>query len=251
MLRSPHGTAAETSAVPLKDSSGRTFGVLLSLAPALPDPFVQVMVRAAEPAFERAWKRERAERLLQSACEWLGRLGRAQGVKLSASWRRDDAPAEAAAGAQPGGSAGALGQPRAAVLAAGWRPLPNLAGAGLRAVRAEVRWSSSHGPDPSPSLKTRSLIPSPTPSLTLNPTRTRTPTPTPNQVRWSGGALGDGCLGVLELCLAPPPVASGLAGLVAAAAGNPNPNPNPNRNPYSNPNPDPNSNPNPNQAAGV
>ena len=76
MLRSPHGTAAETSAVPLKDSSGRTFGVLLSLAPALPDPFVQVMVRAAEPAFERAWKRERAERLLQSACEWLGRLGR-------------------------------------------------------------------------------------------------------------------------------------------------------------------------------
>ena len=42
LLRSPHGTMAETSAVPLKDSSGRTFGVLLSLAPALPDPFVQV-----------------------------------------------------------------------------------------------------------------------------------------------------------------------------------------------------------------
>ena len=42
LLRSPHGTTAETSAVPLKDSSGRTFGVLLSLAPALPDPFVQV-----------------------------------------------------------------------------------------------------------------------------------------------------------------------------------------------------------------
>ena len=78
------------------------------------------MIRAAEPAVERAWKRERAERLLQSACEWLSRLGRAQGVKLSASWQRDGAPAEAAAagGAQLGGSAAALGQPRAAVLAA-------------------------------------------------------------------------------------------------------------------------------------
>jgi len=137
------------------------------------------MIRAAEPAVERAWKRERAERLLQSACEWLSRLGRAQGVKLSASWQRDGAPAEAAAAgeAQLGGSAAALGQPRAAVLAAGWRPLRNLAGAGLRAVRAEVRWS--------------------------------------------GGALGDGRLGILELCLAPPPVpvATGLAGLVAAVAG--------------------------------
>ena len=207
------------------------------------------MIRAAEPAVERAWKRERAERLLQSACEWLGRLGRAQGVKLSASWRRDDAPAEAATGAQPGGSAGGLGQPRAAVLATGWRPLRNLAGAGLRAVRAEVRWNSSHGPSPSPNPKTRSLLPTPTPSLTLNPTRSRTPAPTPNQVRWSGGALGDGCLGVLELCLAPPPVTSGLAGLVAAAAGNPNPNPNPN--PYSNPYSNSNSNSNPNQAAAV
>ena len=28
--------------VPLKGASGRTFGVLLSVAPALPDPFVQV-----------------------------------------------------------------------------------------------------------------------------------------------------------------------------------------------------------------
>ena len=178
MLRSPHGTAAETSAVPLKDSSGRTFGVLLSLAPALPDPFVQVMVRAAEPAFERAWKRERAERLLQSACEWLGRLGRAQGVKLSASWRRDDAPAEAAAGAQPGGSAGALGQPRAAVLAAGWRPLRNLAGAGLRAVRAEVRWNSSHGPDPSPNP--RKPIPNPSPNPKLDPEPNPKPNPNSN-----------------------------------------------------------------------
>ena len=100
--------------MPLKGASGRTFGVLLSVAPALPDPFVQVsqsvrqaasqsgsqsvcqagstpdpfvqvMCRAAGPALERAWKRERAERLLQSACEWLTRLGRAQGAKLVAS----------------------------------------------------------------------------------------------------------------------------------------------------------------------
>ena len=112
------------------------------------------MVRAAAPALERAWKRERAERLLQSACEWLERLGRARGVRLSASYRRDDAPAQtAAAAAAAGGAAGALGQPRSAALAAGWRPLRSLAGAGLRAARAEVRWS--------------------------------------------GGALGDGCLGVL------------------------------------------------------
>ena len=131
------------------------------------------MVRAAAPALERAWKRERAERLLQSACEWLERLGRARGVRLSASYRRDDAPAQsaapppaaaapaaAAAAAAAGGAAGtaacaagALGQPRSAALAAGWRPLRSLAGAGLRAARAEVRWS--------------------------------------------GGALGDGCLGML------------------------------------------------------
>ena len=78
--------------MPLKGASGRTFGVLLSVAPALPDPFVQVMCRAAGPALERAWKRERAERLLQSACEWLTRLGRAQGAKLVASWQREGTP---------------------------------------------------------------------------------------------------------------------------------------------------------------
>ena len=65
--------AAATSALPLKDGAGRTFGVLLSLAPALPDPFVQMMCRVAGPALERAWKRERAERLLSGACEWLQR----------------------------------------------------------------------------------------------------------------------------------------------------------------------------------
>ena len=47
------------------------------------------MCRAAGPALERAWKRERAERLLQGACEWLTRLGRAQGAKLIASWQRE------------------------------------------------------------------------------------------------------------------------------------------------------------------
>ena len=189
LLRSPHGTADAASVLPLRDAGGRTYGVLLSAAPALPDAFVHAVSRAAGPALERAWKRDRADKVLTSCCEWLERLARGKGLQLSASWSRasgsDEQPTPPTSAALLGGGLGGTTTPRGQQ--SQWKPLPELATAeggpggpggpgggrvnGLRGVKAEVRWSAR---------------------------------------------LGGGKLGTLGLSLAPPKMRSNAAGMGAA-----------------------------------
>jgi len=121
VLRSPHGTDANAvSIAPLKERCGRTFGTLISGAPALPDELIRLMAIAVGPVLERIWKWNKVNAMLKVACTWLSSIS----PKLSnAKWLT--------------GKSGQRPNKRA------WQPLFYTSGEGMRTFELELRWTKA------------------------------------------------------------------------------------------------------------
>ena len=69
VLNNPHGIerdAGKQSIVPLNATSGRTFGVVVTGPPPVPDDLVEMMCKQAGPLLERIWKQERVMKAIEN-----------------------------------------------------------------------------------------------------------------------------------------------------------------------------------------
>ena len=126
ILRSPHGTDENAiSLAPLKERSGRTFAVLVSGAPAVPDDFLHAMAVTAGPLLERIYKWQKVNALMRVAITWIRKLS----PKVSFVEWQTGAEATRPLESGPKGRAKS------------WQPLFFMEGHDMRRFALELRWS--------------------------------------------------------------------------------------------------------------